>query len=364
MGIPLAPAVPRWVMLQREAAMQVDEGMLKCSVFLGTPNERGFAADGSGFFMFVSEEEMDFTYVITCRHVIRPFEPPRSTVPNADSIWIRVNTQPGVAPRSIETVRGDWIPHEDRFIDICVYPWDHTKWDYDDKLDIGRLEVHSVVLHKEIEELVGLSLGDEVFIPGCFVGRVGERRNIPVIRVGHIAALPYEPVWGGSPRKPAYLIETKSLGGISGSPVFLHIAPMRQFKPVTLKMPDGREASPYFLIGIMQGLHSGQYATDFVSEHDEEKIVPTETDFNAGIGIAIPIVHVLETINQPKLKEARLAALKAKRKETGYHPASSSDRTKVFGTPPSLSADDTNPHHREDFTSLLTEAARKREPEA
>ena len=72
-GNRLAPAVPHWITMEREAEMQIDEGILKCSVFLGAPNERGFGAEGSGFFVYLTEEELDFTYVVTCRHVIHPF---------------------------------------------------------------------------------------------------------------------------------------------------------------------------------------------------------------------------------------------------------------------------------------------------
>ena len=357
----LAPAIPHWITMGEEAAMQVDEGVLKCAVFLGVPTERGFCADGSGFFMFITEEDLDFTYVVTCRHVVRPFEPRRSTTPNPEKIWIRANTRKDHKPREIPTVRGDWICHQDKSLDICVYPFDVAKWDADDSLDIARLETHTIVLHENLEKHVALSLGDEVFIPGCFVGRVGELRNIPVVRVGNIAALPYEPVWGASPRHPAYLIETKSLGGISGSPVFLHLLPTRHVPPRKLRAADGKEVNPALLIGIMQGLHSGNYHADFVGDDPEAIIppVPADVDFNAGIGVTIPIKHILEMFNHPTLKEARLATIKAKKKDSGFREASASPRTKVAGPPP----DEIVPSDRERFNSLLNAAAQKREQE-
>lgn len=360
-GNRLAPAVPHWITMEREAEMQIDEGILKCSVFLGAPNERGFGAEGSGFFVYLTEEELDFTYVVTCRHVIQPFDPPGSTNLNPGKIWIRANTKLDRKPRTIETIRGEWFPHPDRTIDICAYPFDVRKWDADDVLDIGRFQIQSIVLHKELEETAGLSLGEEVFITGCFVGRIGESRNIPVVQIGNIAALPREPVWGGSPRHPAYLIETKSLGGISGSPVFLNtalLAPLR-LKPKMSKTPDGQKISPYLLIAIMQGLHSGNYYSDFVGEREDQIIppVPADVDFNAGIGIGIPVVHILETLNQPALKEARMATIQAKKKEVGYRPASSSPQTKVTASAPS----EIPPSDRERFNSLLNAAAQKRE---
>src|SRR5690606_30737090 len=102
--------------------------------------------------------------------------------------------------------------------------------------------------------------GDPVFIAGVFVGRVGDRRNIPVLRLASIAATADEPVAWGSPRRPAYLIETKSLGGTSGSPVFLHTAAGgrhlgendAEFLDVWKNPETGEIEGPYYLIGMMQ----------------------------------------------------------------------------------------------------------------
>jgi hypothetical protein len=71
------------------------------------------------------------------------------------------------------------------------------------------------------------------------------------------------------------------MGGTSGSPVFLHTTPNRVHgnAPVGLIKDNGGFIVPYFLIGMMQGMHSGQYAYDFVSDDDEEVIMPQDADF-------------------------------------------------------------------------------------
>jgi hypothetical protein len=360
MSTVLAPAIPHWIAAERKEWMQVDSGIPKCIGFLGAQNARGFGAEGTAFFVFVTQEELDFTYMVTCRHVVRPFDPSRSSDPNPAKIWVRAATKRGHPPRLIETIRGDWICHPDRTVDICAHIYDHVKWDSDDVMDIHRLEIGTIVLRRELEDTVGLSLGDEVFIPSVFVGRVGETQNIPVIRIGNIAAMPDEPIWTASSRHPAYLIETRSLGGVSGAPVFLHIASQRHMgRPDPYPEISGRIVTPYFLIGMMQGFHSGQYAGDFVSEDGEEKIVPVDTDFNAGIGIALPVTLILDTLNHPTLVESRMATIQAKKKDSGYRDASAVPRQK-----PDPQATDENPNHREDFTSLLNAAARKPEPKA
>ena len=48
---------------------------------------------------------------------------------------------------------------------------------------------------------------------------------------------------------------------------------------------------------MMQGFHSGQYADDFIADGDVEKIVPADVDFNAGIGVAVPINQIMDLID-------------------------------------------------------------------
>jgi hypothetical protein len=352
----LAPAVPAWIMAEKNSAMQVHWQILKTTAFLGIPTSRGFCAEGTCFFLSVAEEELRFTYVVTCSHVVSPFKSKRSLEPNLEKIWLRMNRKSG-APMIVETVRGHWIAHPNRFVDVCVYPFPMADWDADDGLDVSYMIAESIILVPGRYPEVGFSLGDEVFIVGAFVGRVGDKKNIPVVRMGNIAAMPEEPVWGGSPTRPAFLIETRSLGGVSGSPIFLHPFPQRKTGNWGLRIDEkGSVSAPYLLVGMMQGMHSGQYANDFVADDDAEKIVPTDTDFNAGIAIALPIDQIMEVLNRDDLKEARLETLRAKKKDSGYRPTSA--RPDISQN--SSSASDANPDHLEDFTRLVDVAARKR----
>jgi hypothetical protein len=66
-----------------------------------------------------------------------------------------------------------------------------------------------------------IGIGDAVFITGLFSHHPGKARNLRVIRVGNIAAMPDEPVKTQRGEMEAYLIEARSLGGLSGSPVFV-----------------------------------------------------------------------------------------------------------------------------------------------
>ena len=334
----LAPGRPLWVMEERETAMQIDRMFLDCTAFLGVPVEHGFCAEGTGFFVRIDLDGLGFDYIVTCRHVVRPFASLRDATPNDAPIWIRINRKTKL-PFLFKTRRCDWICHENRGIDVCVYPFDEESVEEPNELQFATL-TESIILTPQREKRFGLSLGDEIFIAGCFVGRVGEKKNIPVIRLASIAAMPDEPVWGGSPSRPAYLIETRSLGGVSGSPFFLHLYPDR----ISGRRPLGSDGkggiiAPYFLVGMMQGLHSGQYAGEFIGKDDDETIVPKDADFNAGIAIGIPVAQIMEVIYRPDLVEARMATVRAKQAASGYKPAAAQPQMDIASSVPSVPPD-------------------------
>ena len=359
MSTELAPCVPTWVMMEREADMQVDARTMKSVVFLGEPAGNGFRADGTAFFLSVTEEDAkEFVYLVSCRHVVRPFTDREQTEPDNSSIWIRVNRKRS-SPRLYETKRSEWICHEDRFIDVCVFPCNLSWWEGEDDVDVGVVSASREILTPEKERQQGeLRVGDPLFMPSVFVGRVGSRRNIPVLRLASVAALAEEPVEWGSRRRPAYLIETRSLGGTSGSPVFLHTAAIGRFigdgseawADVWQNADTGEYELPYFLIGMMQGTHGGQYASDFATDPEDERVVPTDADFNAGIGIVIRYQEILEVLNRDELKAARMATVKQSKKDSGYRPAAAPARG-----PPTKGE---NPQHKEDFSRLLDAAVK------
>src|SRR5258705_8778907 len=60
-------------------------------------------------------------------------------------------------------------------------------------------------------------------ITGLFLGHHGKSRNVPIVRFGTVSAMPGELLESTYTNKPhqSYVIESRSLGGLSGSPVFL-----------------------------------------------------------------------------------------------------------------------------------------------
>ena len=72
-----------------------------------------------------------------------------------------------------------------------------------------------------IIEAKNLGVGDEVFIAGLFTRAIGQARNLPIIRMGTVAMMPDEKILFHKKMIDAYLIESRSIGGLSGSPVFI-----------------------------------------------------------------------------------------------------------------------------------------------
>ena len=72
-----------------------------------------------------------------------------------------------------------------------------------------------------LENEVGV--GDEVFITGLFSHHHGNHKNIPIVRTGNIASMPEEKIQTQNYLREAFLIEARSIGGLSGSPVFLNL---------------------------------------------------------------------------------------------------------------------------------------------
>lgn len=149
----------------------------------------------------------------------------------------------------------------------------------------------------EIIRLDKIGVGDEISITGLFAYHQGQRRNAPIVRIGNIAALPDEQVktrFGPySASIDAYLIEARSIGGLSGSPVFVHLPPL-----------DGRrrpESKPAYLLGLMHGHWDVN-----LSSTDAVMTDSLRSDaVNVGIGIVVPAKKILELINGPELMAKR-----------------------------------------------------------
>jgi hypothetical protein len=144
-------------------------------------------------------------------------------------------------------------------------------------------------------------IGDEVFFPGLFTYAPGSKRNMPILRHGNLAMIPEEPIQVAGGFAEVYLIEARSIGGISGSPVF--IRPTMGIDESRLGIGDKTLlgiSSEVRLLGLMHGhwdiLESDMNKAN--SSHNRRGV-------NMGIGVVVPARKILETINSPSLLALR-----------------------------------------------------------
>ena len=205
--------------------MQVDDRLRFCTGFVGTGTSENFIAHGTCFCVFMADGDFTFDYFISAQHLLWPQRRRDPKKPPDTPMVVRLNTKAGTS-KVIPTPPSAWIYPADPTIDVCAFRFSEMLHDASDELEVNSINLQTMTIGGHplnSAEFVGLSLGDEVFICGAFVGRVGYRKNIPVVRIANVAAMPEEAVDFASPKQPAYLIETRSMGGTSGSPVFLNL---------------------------------------------------------------------------------------------------------------------------------------------
>jgi hypothetical protein len=272
--------------------MLVPDQVRKCVVFVGYKNAKNeYELAGTGF--FVSRPSRDpvggygFSYLVTARHVIDGI---RST--GADSVALRVNNKSGRA-QWVEIPLGNWLFHPtDATVDVAL-----MRCSIPDEGDHVASPLAMFVSEQTIEG-VQIGVGDEVFLSGLFAFHHGEQRNIPIIRIGNIAAMPEEPVRTGLGPIDAYLVEARSIGGLSGSPVYVHVPMARTWNA----RPEfaGKDGSVFYLLGLMHG-HWDVPISDSRDELSEDGFQTQRV--NVGIAIVVPASKILEVISQPMIRE-------------------------------------------------------------
>jgi hypothetical protein len=192
-------------------------------------------------------------------------------------------------------------PTEADSVDAAVLPFSTTRTkDY----NISPIPVEVFATEQRIEEQA-IGLGDEVFSIGLFTKYFGRSSMIPIVRTGNIAMMPQEKVpLGGFGLAEAYLIEGRSIGGLSGSPVFCRN---------TLNISGQNERGEVHRLSGLGQLH----LLGLVHGHWDLPISFTEFDkveaLNMGISIVIPAKKILEILHSEALAEAREEAFKRSR---------------------------------------------------
>jgi hypothetical protein len=219
--------------------MQVPPDFLKCVVFLAYDEADGVHWAGTGFIVGLPWPDgmRRHLYVVTAGHVIDALRDD-----GHDKVYLRLNFSD--RPADLVTTRlAAWRRHPDPNVDVAILPVTLPP-----SVDHMNLPVEVFFIREEVAANKALNVGDEVFCTGLLWQRPGAMKNIPVVRVGNIAAMPGEPVETEYGRMVAYVMEARSLGGLSGSPVFVDLGGIRiQQGSISVHPPE------FYLIGVAHG---------------------------------------------------------------------------------------------------------------
>jgi len=273
--------------------MQIPDEIRKCVAFVASRRKNdSWKCHGTAFFVVERIEGSDrhCTYAVTARHVIEGVE--RASLDAG--IYLRLNSQSGEADY-VRTEKSDWRFHpEDDRIDVAICQFWFPESANHRAYPVLRFATEDVI-HSE-----GIGVGDDLFLTGLFTHHAGRKNNIPIVRVGNIAGMPQEKVVTRTMGEmEAFLVESRSIGGLSGSPVFVHLGSTRIGGGV-LNLAAGIR---FYLLGLMHGHWD-------VKEHGmddarEDAFIRGEQAVNMGIAIVVPAAKVLEALCQPAFDALR-----------------------------------------------------------
>ncbi len=229
-------------------------------------------------------------YLVTAKHVAaqvqgREFVVRMNSKDQEQAIWVRGRC----------TDRFYFHP-TDPSVDAAVIPYAPSR----EKFDYEAIPT-TMFLTDEIVRSGSVGPGDEVFLTGLFVHFFGSKKNVPIVRHGNVAMLPTEKVSTKIGETDAYLIEARSIGGLSGSPAFVrktvNIKTSEEGEGEIISAPSGRGI---YLMGLMHG------HWDIPSEEKNDmRATDEEGKVNMGIAIVVPATKILEVINQEELMQSR-----------------------------------------------------------
>lgn len=267
-------------------------------------------------------------YVVTAADVLegigdRPF-------------YLRFNTQVGFD--DIETSRDEWFIHDHADVALArvqwstytlqsIHPEQFIDADYylrvQEMRDSGLIQLPGLFSGDNIQ----IETGNDVSIIGLFAQHYGRSKSLPLARAGTIARMPSEPVefihpGGIHSKATAYLVEFRSWGGQSGSPVLVHrkLFHLVQVQNSSLSgnvnavgpglgaiWVQGPETEVFGFLGLV----SGHFDIEQQAQTSGDVFGSITTAINSGIAIVTPAKEVHELLWRDDVVEDRQQALNA-----------------------------------------------------
>jgi hypothetical protein len=258
------------------------------------------------FFVAVPEgSDSEFLYAVTARHSLED---------SRGNLFLRVNKKGGRF-HDIKANRDDWKPHKDS--DVTAIPFAPASSQYPD-LEYRTIPLwcfvgpgpNYVYTGPPLSEPHSLqpTIGHDVYFLGLFSQDWGVERNLPIARFGHISRMPDKlklPRDRGTSsfETVAYLIESHSWGGQSGSPVFF-MYPMTAQKTISANGGNTTMVVIGNCVGLL-GLVSAHYTIPTKAKVTGDVLGKIETELNSGIMVVTAANAVYQLLMREDLLEDR-----------------------------------------------------------
>lgn len=262
--------------------MRIPDRLLNCVGFISLSDQ---ATDyiGTAFIVAIAGKSGGaYLHAVTAKHVAEEV--------NEKDFLIGINFKDGKAGWFGSNFKWWYHPTQQEFVDVAV-----TIFTPSERADIEYIP-ETIFANKERIDRYGIGVGDEINVIGLFTRFFGSTRHIPIVRTGNIAMMPSDKLPARNGETEVYLVEGRSIGGLSGSPVFVrHTVSMDVVTGDTAERQRMSGVSQLHFLGLMRG-HWDQRVGLSVSE--------TEA-VNMGIAIVVPAQKVLEVLYHPELVELR-----------------------------------------------------------
>jgi hypothetical protein len=302
----------------RDYLMRLPDEVRESVVFVGRVIPVGGREErrllGTAFVVGVVAEDdpnVKCLYLVTARHVAAQL--------SLGGPWfVRFNTKEGGFVDADRDSPGIWWTHpeEPDSADAAV----EQLFDLPEGVELRHVPEEMLATEKVIRE-VSIGPGDAVNIVGLFTKMTGRQRNIPIVRTGNVAMIPSERVPGieicdATHESDVYLIEARSVGGLSGSPVYVTgtvIFP--GFVDQLGKTVNVPLHGNIYLLGLMHGHWDVKE-----SEINEVRVRAVKGDrqgVNVGIAVVVPAQKIFDILRRDELVHIRGEVVKALRRAEG-----------------------------------------------
>jgi hypothetical protein len=289
-------------------------------------------------------------------------------VPTGDGAWIYAVTNAHVSKEApvvrinkadgtvgiFPFISTDWVDHPDGITDLSAT-----------NLDLGQVDTYKIsgiwpswFAIREAIEAFKINLGDDTILLGRFINRDGKLRNLPSVRAGIISQMadPDDPIDTEAGPQEAYLVETRSISGYSGSPIFVWIPALRYAKGA----PPGTMIQDVLLFLGIDCAHVPDYSRVLDAKCNEKH--PAEyVETNTGMAIVIPSYKLQELLDCDELKEQRAKDMEQENRKRPRGKLYLAGRPKQSTTPIEGEPIEIPIPTRNQFFDDLAKATRKRE---